>query len=179
MVCDRCKLVVLSELKMMGIESISIKLGEIVLKEPMDIKQKNAFRKRLEELGFALIDDKKSRLVERIKTSIIESVHYNQNGLKIKLSDYLSDKLNHDYNYMSNLFSEVEGTTIEKYFIAQKIEKVKELLAYEELNLNEIAFQLNYSSTAHLSNQFKKVTGMSPNQFRQLKPEGRKSLDEV
>lgn len=107
MVCDRCKLVVHSELKMMGIESISIKLGEIVLKEPMDIKQKNAFRKRLEELGFALIDDKKKRLVERIKTSIIESVHYNQNGLKIKLSDYLSDKLNHDYNYMSNLFSEV------------------------------------------------------------------------
>ena len=106
-------------------------------------------------------------------------MHYNNNDLKVNLSDYISDKLHHDYNYISNLFSEIEGTTIEKYFIAQKIERVKELLVYDELTLNEIAFKLNYSSVAHLSSQFKKVTGLTPSHFKQIKTNKRKPLDEV
>ena len=142
-------------------------------------RKKNRLVTELEAVGFYLIDDKKSRLIEQIKTLVIELVHYNSNNLKINLSDYISEKLHHDYNYISNLFSEVEGTTIEKYFITQKIERVKELLVYDELTLNEIADQLNYSSTAHLSAQFKKVTGFTPSYFKKIKENKRKPLDEV
>ena len=124
-------------------------------------------------------DDKKSRLIERIKTLIIELVHRQNNELSINLSDYLKSHVNHDYHYVSALFSEVEGTTIEKYFIAQKIEKVKELLVYDELSLSEIADQLNYSSVGYLSSQFKKVTGFTPSHFKQIKEKKRKPLDQV
>lgn len=179
MVCDRCKMVVKSELEKTGIAPLSIDLGEVLLNSPLDEIQKASIRKALSPLGFELLDDKKSRLIEQVKTLIIELVHYNDNELKINLSDYLSDKLHHDYNYISNLFSETEGTTIEKYFIAQKIEKVKELLVYDELSLSEIAFQLNYSSTAHLSSQFKKVTGYTPSRFKKEKAKRRKPLDKV
>lgn len=179
MVCDRCKIVVKSELEKLGITPLRIDLGEVTLNTLLSDEQKSLLKDKLDSLGFELINDKKSRLIEQIKTLIIELVHYNNNELKVNLSDYLSDKLNHDYNYISNLFSEIEGTTIEKYFIAQKIEKVKELLVYDELTLNEIAFQLNYSSTAHLSNQFKKVTGLTPSYFKSIKSNKRKPLDKV
>ncbi|MDR1092379.1 MAG: AraC family transcriptional regulator [Prevotella sp.] len=179
MVCDRCKIVVKSELEKLGIIPLHIDLGEVTLTSPLNDEQKTSIKNRLDSLGFELINDKKSRLIEQIKTTIIELVHYNNNELKVNLSDYLSDKLHHDYNYISNLFSEIEGTTIEKYFIAQKIEKVKELLAYDELTLSEIAFRLNYSSTAHLSNQFKKVTGLTPSHFKTIKSDRRKPLDKV
>ena len=130
-------------------------------------------------LGFEIIDDKKSRVIEQIKNVIIDLVHHQDNETKNNLSDVLSKELHHDYNYLSNLFSEVEGTTIEKYFIAQKIEKVKELLVYDELSLSEIAFRLNYSSAAYLSNKFKKVTGLTPSHFKQVKEDKRKPLDKV
>src|SRR5690606_28337477 len=130
-------------------------------------------------LGFEVIDDRKSLIIEKIKNIIIDLVHHQDNDTKSNLSDVLSSKLHHDYNYLSNLFSEIEGTTIEKYFIAQKIEKVKELLVYDELSLSEIAFRLNYSSVAYLSNQFKKVTGLTPSHFKQIREDKRKSLDEV
>src|SRR5690606_29902028 len=132
-----------------------VELGEVTLMKELDNKDKALVNSRLNEFGFSLIDDKKSRLIERIKTLIIELVHQHNNKLKSNLTDYLSSNLNHDYTYITNLFSEVEGTTIEKYYIAQKIEKVKELLVYDELNLTEISYLLNYSSVSHLSNQFK------------------------
>ncbi|MDR1504110.1 MAG: AraC family transcriptional regulator [Prevotella sp.] len=179
MVCNRCIMVVESELEKLDIQTLSVELGEVRLNKKLTTEQKNKLSERLESLGFSLIDDKKGRLIEQVKNLIIELVHYNNNNLKINLSDYISGKLHHDYNYISNLFSEVEGTTIEKYFIAQKIEKVKELLVYDELTLNEIAFNLNYSSVAHLSAQFKKVTGLTPSHFRQIRTNKRKPLDEV
>ena len=130
-------------------------------------------------LGFEVIDDRKSLIIEKIKNIIIDLVHHQDNDTKSNLSDVLSCKLHHDYNYLSNLFSEIEGTTIEKYFIAQKIEKVKELLVYNELSLSEIALRLNYSSVAYLSNQFKKVTGLTPSYFKQIREDKRKPLDKV
>lgn len=179
MVCNRCIMVVQNELDTLNLNVKSIKLGEVVLNsEPTD-QERIEFEKVLIALGFELIDDKKGRIIEKIKTQIIELVHHQYNELKTNLSEVLSNNIHHDYNYMSNLFSEVEGTTIEKYFIAQKIEKVKELLVYDELSLSEIAFRLNYSSVAYLSNQFKKVTGLSPTHFKKIRKDKRKPLDEV
>jgi len=179
MVCNRCKLVLHSELEKIGITPLSIDLGEVQLERELSAEQKQALSEKLQALGFDLIDDKKSRLIERIKTLIIELVHQQNSALSVNLSTYLAEALRYDYAYLSNLFTAVEGTTIEQYFIHQKIERVKELLVYDELSLSEIAFQLNYSSVAHLSNQFKKVTGLSPSHFRQLKDKKRKALDEV
>ncbi|RRN78101.1 AraC family transcriptional regulator [Pseudoxanthomonas sp. SGD-10] len=179
MVCNRCIMAVQSELEKQELSPKSISLGEVELEEEPSVEQKSKLSTALEKLGFEMIDDKKSRLIESIKTTIIDLVHHQDNGAKVNLSDLLSDRLHHDYNYLSNLFSEVEGTTIEKYFIAQKIEKVKELLVYDELSLSEIAFRLNYSSVAYLSNQFKKVTGLSPSHFKNLKENKRKPLDNV
>lgn len=179
MVCSRCIMVVQNELDKLGLNVKSVKLGEVVLAEEPTSKQKDALTEVLDALGFEVIDDKKSRIIEKIKNIIIDLVHYQDNDTKTNLSDVLSDKLHHDYNYLSNLFSEVEGTTIEKYFIAQKVEKVKELLVYDELSLSEIADRLNYSSVAYLSNQFKKVTGLTPSHFKQIKEDKRKPLDKV
>ena len=179
MVCNRCIMVVKSELDKLGIEPVVVQLGEVTLEKELTTQEKEKFSKALVSLGFELIDDKKSRLIEQIKNTIIDLVHHQDNETKTNLSDVLSEKLHHDYNYLSNLFSEVEGTTIEKYFIAQKIEKVKELLVYDELSLSEIAFLLNYSSVAYLSNQFKKVTGLSPSHFKKIREDRRKPLDEV
>jgi AraC-like DNA-binding protein len=179
MVCDRCKLVVKSELQKLGYHPISVELGEVELSKELGESEKLKLKGILGELGFSLIDDKISLLIERIKTLIIELIHKNNSELKINLSEYLSSHLNRDYNYISNLFSEVEGRTIENYYIAQKIEKVKELLVYDELSLSEIADLLNYSSVAYLSNQFKKVTGLTPTYFRTLKINKLKSLDQV
>lgn len=179
MVCNRCKMVVKSELEKLGINPLSVELGEVSIDKELKTSEKEQLNSVLKNLGFELIDDKKSRYIEKIKSLIIKLIHEQNNDLKITLSDYLSQNVYHDYYYLSNLFSEIEGTTIEKYFIAQKIERVKELLAYKELSLAEIAFQLNYSSVAHLSNQFKKVTGLSPSHFKNIRLGERKPLDEV
>ncbi len=179
MVCHRCKVVVSRILKMNHIEADHIELGEVELKNPIDANQLQIIKEELEEVGFELIDDKRSKLIEQIKTIIIQLIHENNSELKVNLSDYLSEQTKADYKYISNLFSEMEGQTIEKYSIQQKIEKVKELIVYDELSLSEIALQLNYSSVAHLSAQFKKVTGLTPTVFKQLNKHTRKSIDKI
>lgn len=179
MVCNRCIMAVQNELNKLNLKTNSIVLGEVTLEKEPTTDTKKKLAEALSVLGFELIDDKKSRIIEKIKNTIIELVHYQDGDLKNNLSDILGKELNHDYNYLSNLFSEVEGSTIEKYFIAQKIEKVKELLVYDELSLSEIAYRLNYSSVAYLSNQFKKVTGLTPSHFKLIKAEKRKPLDQV
>lgn len=179
MVCNRCIMVVQNELDKLGLDVKNIRLGEVTLDNELTTEQKTKLDSALTPLGFEVIDDKKGRIIEKIKTAIIELVHHQNNNTKTNLSEVLSSTLHHDYNYLSNLFSEVEGTTIEKYFIAQRIEKVKELLVYDELSLSEIALRLNYSSVAYLSNQFKKVTGLTPSHFRQIREDKRKPLDEV
>ncbi len=179
MVCNRCITAVQQELDKLKFNIKSITLGEVILQNEISEIEKNKIENALVPLGFELIDDKKSRIIEQIKNKIIDIVHYQNNEAKYNLSEILSKELNHEYNSLSNLFSEIEGITIEKYFIAQKIEKVKELIIYDELSLSEIADRLNYSSVAYLSNQFKKVTGLTPSYFKQLKTIQRKPLDEV
>ncbi len=179
MVCSRCIMVVQQELDKLGLKTNSVTLGEAVLVKEPTAEEKKQLEAALVRLGFELFDNKKSRLIEKIKNTIISIVHHQNEEIKNNLSDILSKELHHDYNYLSNLFSEVEGTTIEKYFIAQKIEKVKELLVYDELSLSEIAYRMNYSSVAYLSNQFKKVTGLTPSFFKQIKADKRKPIDKL
>ncbi len=179
MVCNRCIMAVKNELEKLGHLPLNITLGEVQLTNEMNNEEIQLFGQRMKTLGFEIIDDKKSRVITQIKSSIIEIVHHQDSDLKSNLSDYLSQKLHHDYTYLSNLFSEAEGTTIEKYYIAQKIEKVKELLVYDELSLSEIAGKMNYSSVAYLSNQFKKVTGLTPTYFKNIKEQKRKPLDNL
>ena len=179
MVCNRCIMVVNDELEKLGLHPASVELGEVVLSEELSDIQKDQVKSALEKVGFELIDNRKSQLIERVKTLLIELVHRQNNKLNTNLSDYLILQLGHDYSSISTLFSEVEGTTIEKYYIAQKIERVKELLVYDELSLSEIAHLLNYSSVAHLSKQFKKTTGLTPSHFKQIGALKRKPLDEL
>jgi len=179
MVCGRCKMVVKSELDKLGLQTIAIELGEVELQDNITDSQKELLLKNLQALGFDLIDDKKSKTIEKIKNLIVDLVHHKNNELKVNLSDYLVENLNQDYSTLSNLFSEIENTTIEKYFISQKIEKVKELLIYNELSLSEIADMLNYSNVAHLSNQFKKITGFTPTYFKQLKDKKRIQIENI
>lgn len=179
MVCSRCEMAVRTVFEKMEIPILTMQLGEVGISENLDENQKQLLSENLKELGFELLDDKISKTIERIKNLIIDVVHYQNEKLKINLSSYIVEDLKQDYSALSNLFSETEGITIEHYFIAQKIEKVKELLIYNELSLSEIAFQLNYSSVAHLSNQFKKTTGITPTQFKQLKDKKRKQIDEL
>lgn len=179
MVCSRCEMAVRTLFDEMKISVLSIKLGEVELSKTLENLEKKQLSEKLKALGFELLDDKISKTIERIKNRIIDLVHHQNEQLKINLSSYLSEDLNQDYSALSNLFSETEGITIEHYFIAQKIERVKELLIYNELSLSEIAFQLNYSSVAHLSNQFKKTTGITPTQFKQLKEKKRKQIDDL
>jgi AraC-like DNA-binding protein len=169
MVCIRCKMVVKDELAKLGLHYVVVDLGEADVMESITTEQHDQLKSALLRSGLELMDDKKSVLIEKIKNVIIELVHYSEEPLTINFSEYLSRKLNHDYTYLANLFSEVQGTTIEKFLIAHKIERVKELLVYNELNLTEIAYQMHYSSVAHLSSQFKKVTGLTPSHFKQLK----------
>ena len=169
MVCIRCKMVVKYELDKLGLHHTRIELGEVEIKEDLSEEQLNDLNVALKSCGLELMDDKKSILVEKIKAIIIELVHYTDDMIKINLSDYISEKLNHNYTYLSNLFSEVKGTSIEKYYLEHKIERVKELLVYDELNISEIACKLHYSSVAHLSSQFKKMTGLTPSHFKNLK----------
>lgn len=179
MVCDRCKMVVRSVFEQQGLSITALDLGWVELPEALEAEQKNQLLAGLQDLGFDLIDDKKVRITEQIKNEIIHLVHYENASLQTNFSERLSNALCHDYSYLSTLFHEQEGLTIEKYLIAQKIERVKELLAYGELSLSEIAFQMNYSSVAYLSNQFKKNTGYTPSQFKQLKVAQRISLDRL
>ncbi len=179
MVCGRCKMVVKSELEKLGLQLLVVDLGEVETVEPITEQQKSDVAERLKSFGFELIDDKKSRVIDKIKTLIIDLVHYHNAQINTNLSDYLSSQLVQDYSSLSNLFSEVEDSTIEKYFINQKIERVKELLLYDELTLSEIAFQMNYSSVAYLSNQFKKVTGFSPSHYKQLKVKKRRQIEDL
>ncbi len=179
MVCNRCVMVVEGILRDLGIEPVSVTLGEAVLASAPNEQKLAEIKKALQAVGFELIDDRRSRLIEQVKNAIVELVHHSGEGLKTNLSDYVAERTHHDYGYISNLFSEIENITIEKYFIAQKIERVKELLVYGEMNLNEIADAVGYSSAAHLSAQFKKVTGLTPSHFRQIKDKKRKPLDEV
>jgi len=179
MVCIRCKMVVKSEMEKLGVHYTIVELGEAEIREDISTEQMDRLSVALRKTGLELMDDKKSILVEKIKAVIIELVHYNEEQIKINLSDYLSEKLNHNYTYLSNLFSEVKGTSIEKFYLTHKIEKVKELLVYDELNLTEIADKLHYSSVAHLSNQFKKMTGLTPSHFKNLKHKRRSTLENM
>lgn len=179
MVCNRCIMAVKSQLESLGLQPESVELGIAILPEKVTDKVYQTVKDALEPLGFELIDDKKSQMTELIKNAIIELVHYHDNKLKVNLSDYLASRFHRDYSTLSKFFSEATNTTIEKYLIAQKIERVKELLVYGELSLNEIADKLNYSSTAYLSSQFKNVTGLTPSHFKKMKENKRKSLDEV
>ncbi|MBN2807750.1 MAG: helix-turn-helix transcriptional regulator [Prolixibacteraceae bacterium] len=179
MVSTRCKMVVKEVLKNLGFHFILVDLGEIEIMENLTEEQLNQLKLALLSSGLELMDDKRAILIEKIKTVIIEMVHNSNDLIKINHSDYISEKLKMDYTYLSNIFSEVKGITIQQYIIVHKIEKVKELLMYGELNLTEIAYQLNYSSVAHLSNQFKKVTGFPPSHYKLLKDKRRSPIEEV
>ena len=179
MVCIRCKMVVKSELDKLGLHYKRVDLGEVDLAGDLTPEQHDSLKSALLKSGLELMDDKKAVLIEKIKNVIIEMVHYADEPPKTNFSDYLSQKLHYGYTYLSNIFSEVTGITIEHYLISHKIERVKELLLYDELTLSEIAYRLNYSSVAHLSNQFKKVTGLTPTYFKHLKHKRLKSLNKV
>jgi YesN/AraC family two-component response regulator len=179
MVCNRCIIAVQQAFESLGHPPVRISLGEIQTANPIPEKEMEMLRKSLVNLGFELIDDTKSRIIERIKNIVVQSIHHTAEDLKINYSEYIESQLHRDYAYLSSLFSEIEGTTIEKYIILQKIERVKELLVYNELNLSEIAHQMGYSNVAYLSSQFKKVTGLTPSHFKQIKDNKRKPLDQV
>lgn len=179
MVCNRCIMVVQDLLGKLGFTVLHIELGKVLIQETPEKADLERIRQALEAVGFELIDDKRDRLIEQIKQEMIQLVHNCNGELKVNLSDYLSEKLHHDYSSLSKIFPETNGITIEKYFILQKIERVKELLVYDELSLNEIATLLNYSSAAHLSNQFKSITGITPSEFKKQKTHSRKGLDQI
>ena len=176
----RCIKVVKEEISKLGFQIKDIELGKVELNKVLNKAEYQTIKQVLSENGFELIDDKKSRIIAEIKTIIIELVHYNKEKAKhINSSDFIAKEIGYDYSYLSNLFSSVEGTTIEKYIINQKIEKVKELLVYDELTLNEITWKMGYSSVQHLSSQFKKITGLSPSHFKKIKENKRKPIDKV
>ncbi|WP_207493762.1 helix-turn-helix domain-containing protein [Aridibaculum aurantiacum] len=179
MVCNRCINVVEQELQKLQIGSCKVTLGEVETSEVLPKEKIEQLEKNLQVYGFELLDNSKQQLIEKIKNIIIQQVHYKQDGNNLNFSDILSKSLHKDYSYLSSLFSEVEGITIEKYLINQKIEKVKELIIYDELSLSEIAYQLGYSSIAHLSSQFKKVTGLTPTHFKKVGQNKRKPLDGI
>jgi AraC-like DNA-binding protein len=179
MVSNRCKLIVQSELEKLGLHYTAINLGNAEITEDIPTETRNLLDFNLKKFGLSIIEDKKGMLVEKIKNIIIELVHYSENQIKLNFSDYLSEKLNYDYTYLANLFSELQGITIEHYFLSHKIERVKELLIYDELNITEIAYRLHYSSVAHLSNQFKKITGLTPSHYKHLKSKKRIPLEKV
>ena len=179
MISTRCKMMVKEELKKLGLHFIVVDLGEVEIMEDMTPEQKEYLKIALIDIGLELMDDKRGILIEKIKNVIVEMVHHVDEVPKTNFSDFLSEKLHHDYTYMSNLFSEVQGTTIEQFIISHKVERIKELIIYGELNITEIAWKMNYSSVAHLSNQFKKVTGLSPSHFKQLKDKKRNPIEDI
>ena len=177
MVCPRCIMAVGKIFEELDIPVTKVELGEVTLPDELSNPQRLQLDKELKKVGFELLHTGKSVLISRIKMLVIDTIHYSKEPLTINFSDFLSEKLHREYSYLSRLFSSVEGVTIEKFIITQKVEKVKELLFYDELTLSEISFRLNYSSVAHLSAQFKKETGMTPSQFKTLKKPGHHSLD--
>jgi AraC-like DNA-binding protein len=179
MVSARCKMLVKEELKKLGFFFAIVDMGIVDIMGDITKEEHEQIRIALLRSGLELMDDKKAVLIEKIKNTIIEMVHYSDKLPKTNFSDYLSEKLNYDYTYLANLFSEVQGTTIEKFIISHKIERVKELIIYDELNLTEIAWNMHYSSVAHLSNQFKKITGLTPSHFKKLKIKRRKALEDI
>lgn len=179
MVCNRCIRAVTQVLCDLNIAHEDVLLGEVALKKELTGEETIQLKAQLADLGFELIDDRKSHLIEQIKLLLLQLLHNTEGEPRENLSDYLVKNLHHDYSYLSNFFSSVEGITIEKYLIALKIEKAKELLVYGELSLSEIAWKIGYSSVQHLSNQFKKVTGLTPSHFKQIGAEKRKPLDKL
>ena len=179
MVSIRCKMMVKEELKKLGLHFVMVNLGEVEIMEDITPEQRAQLKTALQVSGLELMDDKKAVLIERIKNVIIEMVHYADELPKSNISDYLSEKLHFDYTYMSTLFSCTEGVTIEHFIVLHKVEKVKELIIYDEMNITEIAWKLQYSSVAHLSNQFKKITGLTPSHFKQLKVKRRINIEDV
>ena len=179
MVTNHCKMEVKAELTKLGLHFIVVDLGEIEIMEDLTADQRLRLRDALSGIGYELMDDKRAILIERIIGVIIEMVHNTTDINKLNFSDYLSEKLNHHYTYLSNIFSEVKGITIQQFIIIHKVERIKELLMYDELNLTEISYLLNYSSVAHLSNQFKKITGFSPSHFKSLKERKRLPIEEI
>jgi AraC-like DNA-binding protein len=179
MVSNRCKLTVKEALKSLGLHFVVVDLGEIDIMETLSIEQRQQLQDLLKVSGLELMDDKKAVLIEKIKNVIIEMIHYSSELPSINFSHYISEKLNLDYTYLSNLFSEVQGTTIQQFLIVHKIERVKELLMYDELTLTEISYKMQYSSVAHLSNQFKKITGLSASEFQKLKHKTRRPIEDI
>ena len=179
MVSNRCKMLVKEVLKALDLHFIIVDLGEVEILEQISAEQRMQLKENLLQAGLELMDDKKGILIEKIKNAVIEMIHHTDEIIKIKFSDHLSEKLGHDYTYMANLFSEVQGTTIEQFVIRHKIERIKELILYGELNMTEIAWKMHYSSVAHLSNQFKKVTGLTPTHFKRLKNKLRSPIEEI
>ncbi|WP_282782480.1 helix-turn-helix domain-containing protein [Phaeodactylibacter xiamenensis] len=179
MVSLRCKMVVREELKKLGLHYVIVTLGMVEILEDITEEQKRQLNENLRKSGLELLDDKKSILIEKIKSVIVEMIHYADEVPRVNYSEYISDKLGYNYTYLANTFSEVKGITIQQYIIKHKIEKVKELLLYDELNITEISYRLHYSSVAHLSNQFKKVTGLSPTFYKKLGQRRKKNLEDL
>ena len=169
MVSLRCKLIVKAELENLGIKYVVVDLGVVEIFDDISSEQRKQLKENLLQSGLELLDDKRSILIERIQNVVVEMIHYADELPKINFSIYISDKLGYDYTYLSNIFAEVKGITLQNYIIIHRIEKVKELLLYDEFNLTEISYRLQYSSVAHLSNQFKKITGLTPTFYKQLK----------
>lgn len=179
MVSNRCKIIVKEELKKLGLHFVLVDLGVVDIMENITLNDRRALKEALFESGLELMDDKKAMLIEKIKNVIVEMIHHTDEMPKINFSHFLADKLSYDYTYLANLFSEVQGITIEHFIINHKIERIKELIIYDELNITEIAYKMNYSSVAHLSSQFKKVTGLTPSHFRLLKDKKRSPIEEI
>jgi len=179
MVSNRCKMMVKGELKKLGLHFIIVELGVVDIMENITAEKRELLKAGLLESGLELMDDKRAILIEKIKNVIIELVHHSNEPVKINFSDFLSEKLDQNYTYLANLFSEVQGTTIEQFMISHKVERIKELIIYDELSITEIAWQMNYSSVAHLSTQFKKATGLTPSHFKQLKDKRRSPIEEI
>jgi len=179
MVSNRCKMAVKEELTKLGLHFIIVDLGEVEIMETISAEQLEELRIALRSSGLELMDDKRAVLIEKIKNVITEMIHHTDELPKMNYSDFISEKLQYDYTYLSNIFSEVKGITIQQFIIIHKIERAKELLLYDELNLTEISYKLHYSSVAHLSNQFKKVTGLSPSHYKQLKDKKRSPIEDI
>ena len=179
MVSNRCKIVVKEVLKELGLHFILVDLGEVEIMEDISNEQREQLQLALRESGLELMDNKRAILIEKIKNVIIEMVHHSDEVIKVNFSEYLAEKLDYDYTYLANLFSEVQGTTIAQFLISHKVERIKELIIYGELSISEIAWKMNYSSVAHLSNQFKKVTGLSPSHYKQLRDKRRVPIEDV
>ncbi|MBI2722115.1 MAG: helix-turn-helix transcriptional regulator [Bacteroidetes bacterium] len=179
MVSARCKIAVKEELKKMGLHYIVVDLGEVEIMEELSQDIRDTLKMGLMASGLELMDDKKSILIQKIIAVVVEMIHHSDEVPKVNHSEYISDKMGYDYTYLANLFSEVKGTTLQQFIICHKIERIKELIIYGELNMTEIAWKLNYSSVAHLSNQFRKITGLSPSHFKKLKDKKRTPLEEV